>query len=244
MFCQNLFEQKDDLLAKLIGDRLHQESSVRCSIFVDNGVSTTHQGLNTAIAKYFDQFSETIELAHKPFVLNGGEVSKHHDVVYSIHQHLLAAGIDRHCVIIVIGGGAVVDAVGYAAATFHRGVPIIRMPSTVLGQNDAGVGVKNAINALSNKNLIGTFAPPLAVINDAEFLKTLSERDIRAGLAEAIKVALIKSDTFFLKIEETASQLLEPGSSALFDVIHECAQLHINQITQGEILSKKAAPAP
>src|ERR1041385_3756672 len=89
------------------------------------------------------------------------------------------------------------DMVGYAAATAHRSVRHIRIPTTVLSQNDSGVGVKNGINAFGKKNFLGTFMPPFAVINDHTFLTTLNDRDWRSGIAEAIKVALIKDASFF-----------------------------------------------
>ncbi len=106
-----------------------------------------------------------------------------------------------------VGGGAVLDAVGYAAATAHRGVRLIRVPTTVLAQNDSGVGVKNGVNAFAKKNFLGTFAPPSAVLNDAEFLTTLSDRDWRSGISEAIKVALLKDPAFFAFLEDHAAAL-------------------------------------
>ena len=92
---------------------------------------------------------------------------------------------------VAIGGGAVLDAVGYAAATAHRGVRLIRVPTTVLSQDDSAVGVKNGINAFGKKNFVGSFAPPHAVLNDFDLLRTLQDRDWRAGISEAVKVALL-----------------------------------------------------
>src|SRR5262252_6989836 len=104
-------------------------------------------------------------------------------------------------IVVIPGGDAVLDAVGFAAAIFHRGVRHIRCPTTVLAQSDSGVGVKNAINAFGLKNLLGTFAPPFAVINDQAFLDVLPARGKRAGMAEAVKVALIRDGAFFDWIE-------------------------------------------
>ncbi|MCV5942208.1 3-dehydroquinate synthase, partial [Escherichia coli] len=84
------------------------------------------------------------------------------------------------------GGGAVLDMVGFAAATAHRGVRLVRVPTTVLAQNDSGVGVKNSVNAYGKKNWLGTFAPPYAVLNDLPFLTALEDRDWLGGLAEAV----------------------------------------------------------
>ena len=103
----------------------------------------------------------------------------------------------RHDYILALGGGALLDMVGLAAATAHRGLRHVRVPTTTLSQNDSGVGVKNGINAFGKKNFIGAFAPPFAVINDFQLLNSLGERDKRAGYAEAVKVALIRDATFF-----------------------------------------------
>ena len=124
---------------------------------------------------------------------------------------------------------------GYAAATAHRGIRLIRVPTTVLAQNDAGIGVKNGINAFGKKNFLGTFKPPYAVLNDFAFLKTLSDRDWRAGIAEAIKVALIKDPDFFAEISAHADALANRDMAAMQRLIVRCAQLHLNHIaTSGD----------
>jgi 3-dehydroquinate synthase len=142
-----------------------------------------------------------------------------------------AHGICRHSFVVAIGGGAVLDMAGYAAATSHRGVRLIRMPSTVLAQNDSGVGVKNGINQFGKKNFLGTFAPPFAVINDLEFLESLSDRDWRSGLAEAVKVGLIKDASFFEYLEATASSLAHRGTAAMEQTVYRCAELHLEHIS-------------
>jgi 3-dehydroquinate synthase len=135
--------------------------------------------------------------------------------------------------VVAIGGGAVLDMTGYAAATAHRGVRHIRVPTTVLSQNDSGVGVKNGINTFGSKNFLGTFMPPNAVINDFRFLTTLEDRDWRAGIAEAIKVALIKDPSFFDTIRRDAS-ILAPtvrDMAAMQRLIYRCARLHMAHIS-------------
>ena len=97
----------------------------------------------------------------------------------------------------MIGGGAVLDMVSFAAAIAHRGIRVVRFPTTVLAQADSGVGVKNSINLFGKKNFVGTFVPPFAVINDFDFLETLEPRDRIAGVVEAVKVALLKDAAFF-----------------------------------------------
>jgi 3-dehydroquinate synthase len=124
-----------------------------------------------------------------------------------------------------IGGGAVLDMVGYAAATAHRGIRLIRVPTTVLAQNDSGVGVKNGINAFGKKNFLGTFAPPYAVLNDIDFLTTLDDRDWRSGIAEAVKVALIKDANFFEFITTNAKALARRDMDSMQHLVYRCASI-------------------
>ena len=149
-------------------------------------------------------------------VVPGGEAVKNqHDYVEHMLRDLSARRIDRQSFAIAIGGGAVLDAVGFAAAIFHRGVRHVRCPTTVLAQDDSGVGVKNGVNAFGYKNLLGTFAPPFAVINDSAFLDMLPEREKRGGMAEAVKVALIRDADFFRWLEREADALARFEPNAL-----------------------------
>jgi 3-dehydroquinate synthase len=124
--------------------------------------------------------------------------------------------------------------VGYAAAISHRGVKLIRIPTTVLSQNDSGVGVKNSVNYLGKKNFLGTFAPPVAVFNDFQFLNSLEPRDLRGGLAEAIKVSLIKDKSFYLWIQKHSESLLKAEKEIMVEQIYRCAQLHMQHIASGD----------
>ncbi|MEM9030909.1 MAG: 3-dehydroquinate synthase, partial [Pseudomonadota bacterium] len=141
--------------------------------------------------------------------------------------------IDRHSYCIAIGGGAMLDAVGLVAATTHRGVRHIRMPTTVLSQNDSGVGVKNAVNQFGQKNFVGTFAPPFAVLNDLDFIIGLPDREKIGGMAEAVKVALIRDQEFFAWLEQNADALATFETDAMAYMIRRCAELHMRQIGQG-----------
>jgi 3-dehydroquinate synthase len=127
----------------------------------------------------------------------------------------------------------VLDLIGYVAATTHRGIRHVRVPTTVLAQNDSGVGVKNGVNAFGMKNLLGTFAPPFAVLNDIEFLTALEPRDKIAGMAEAVKVALIRDAVFFGWLEAHAEELVTFQPQALAYLIRRCAELHMRQIAHG-----------
>src|SRR2546423_14626428 len=171
-----------------------------------------------------------------PIVLEGGErVKNSYFHVSEIQSHIDRYHIDRHCYVLAVGGGALLDVVGLAAATAHRGVRHVRLPTTTLSQADSGVGVKNGINAFGKKNFIGAFSVPFAVINDFEMLASLPPRDKRAGFIEAIKVSLIRDASFFDTIERDALKLRDFDAEAMEGLIHRCAELHINHIaTSGD----------
>jgi 3-dehydroquinate synthase len=112
-------------------------------------------------------------------------------------------------------------------------VRLVRLPPTTLAQGDAGIGVKNGINAFGKKNFLGVFAPPWAVINDERFLETLSDRDWRAGMVEAVKVALLKDAPFFARLHDDATRLRERDTAAGRHAVRRSGQLHFAHITQG-----------
>jgi 3-dehydroquinate synthase len=143
--------------------------------------------------------------------------------------------IDRHSYLVAVGGGALLDVAGFAAATAHRGLRHVRIPTTTLSQADSGVGVKNGLNAFGKKNFVGTFSPPHAVINDFNLLSTLDARDKRGGYSEAIKVACIRDGEFFDALEQDAEKLNAFAPAAMKSLIRRCAELHLNHIaTSGD----------
>ena len=148
-------------------------------------------------------------------------------------QVINADDLDRRSYVIVIGGGAVLDAVGFAAAIAHRGIRLIRLPTTTLAQADSGVGVKNSVNLFAKKNWLGTFAVPWGVINDARLLATLPDRDFRCGFSEAVKVTVLKDRVGFDEICRLASRIGRRDMTAALPVIRRSAQLHLQHITQG-----------
>lgn len=210
-------------------DRRH-----RLAAFVDRNVAAATPGLRERIAAYVEAHPERLELVAPPVCVEGGEAVKNDPAhVEAIVRRLGDLGIDRHSFVLAVGGGAMLDAVGYAAATAHRGVRLVRVPTTVLAQNDSGVGVKTGINAFGIKNMIGSFAPPFAVINDVRFLETLSHRDRISGIAEAIKVALIRDGAFFAWLERHTEDLAAFRRPAVDRMIRRCAELHMQQIATG-----------
>jgi 3-dehydroquinate synthase len=218
-----------DALSRKEADKLH-----RCGIFVDEGVLSALPDLADQIAAYASFHAKHLTIIGKLVPVPGGERCKNDpDTISRLLEKFSELAIDRHSFVIAIGGGAVLDAVGYAAAIFHRGVRHIRFPTTVLAQDDSGVGVKNAVNSLGLKNLIGTFAPPWAIINDSAFIDCLPAREKRAGMAEAVKVALIRDGNFFRWIESNTAALAQFSRPHLDHLIKDCAELHMRQIRLG-----------
>jgi 3-dehydroquinate synthase len=200
-------------------------------VVLDESLAKAQTSLAKAIEEYLLALAGKLELVAPPLVIEGGErVKNSYFHVSEIHSQVDRFHVDRHSYIIAIGGGALLDMAGLAAATAHRGVRHVRIPSTVLGQNDSGVGVKNGINAFGKKNFVGTFAPPYAVINDFDLLESLPERDKRAGYAEAVKVALVRDAQFFESLERDAEALARLAPEPMEKLIERCAELHIEHI--------------
>jgi 3-dehydroquinate synthase len=234
LFTKRLFSIENEVFVKFLSNFGNPDFNKKILFLIDEGVVQNHLNILNEIKSYFAG-KENLELVSEILILPGGELvkneSKYLDIVLqAIDKH----GIDRHSFVASIGGGAFLDMTGYASAIAHRGVKHIRIPTTVLSQNDSGVGVKNGINYGGKKNFLGTFAPPVAVFNDSEFLKTLSDRDWRSGIAEAIKVALIKDLPFFEWLENNAELLAGRDEKVMNEQIFRCAQLHINHISSGD----------
>src|SRR4029077_16883659 len=234
-FTQNVFEPTN-LVLKTVLDQSGNGRPHKTIVILDEALASTQPDISGRIEAYFETHSEQLQLVCPPIVIEGGERTKNsYFHVSEIHSHLDRYHIDRHSYLIAVGGGALLDVVGLAAATAHRGVRHVRIPSTTLSQDDSGVGVKNGINAFGKKNFIGTFTPPFAVINDFQLLASLPPRDKRAGYVEAIKVALIRDADFFAAIERDAPLLREFEPAAMQRLIYRCAELHLTHIaTSGD----------
>jgi 3-dehydroquinate synthase len=201
---------------------------------VDSGVANAWPQLHGDLRGYVGAHDDRLALVAEPIVVPGGEPVKNDPaVVLHLLSRFDALGMDRHSFVLVIGGGAVLDMACYAAAVAHRGLRVVRMPTTVLSQNDSGVGVKNGVNAFGKKNFLGTFAPPHAVVNDSRFLATLDRRDMLAGMAESVKVALIRDAGFFEWISDRAEALSTGAASAVEPLVRRTAELHLAHIAGG-----------
>jgi len=233
-FTHEVFAPGNSLLREVLSG--NEGRTQRVLLVLDESLAQARPGIVTEIESWFANASPQIKLVCPPLVIEGGERTKNsYFHVSEIHSHIDRFHIDRHSWVIAVGGGALLDMAGLAAATAHRGVRHIRIPTTTLSQADSGVGVKNGINAFGKKNFIGTFAPPAAVINDFEMLRSLSDRDKRAGYVEAVKVALIRDRNFFGAIEADAENLAEFEVVAMERLIRRCAELHLDHIaTSGD----------
>lgn len=206
----------------------------RFAVVIDSQVARADPVLVRGFQAYACRHDDALDLVAAPHLVKGGELIKNdHLTVLGLQSWLHKLRMDRHACLVIVGGGSVLDMAGYAAATTHRGIRVIRVPTTVLAQNDSGVGVKTAINAFGAKNFLGTFTPPFAVINDHDFIATLPDRDRIAGMAEAVKVAAIRDTVFFEWLETHVERLRSFEPQAMRWMIRRCAELHMHHIGQG-----------
>ncbi len=234
-FTEQVFSPRNLTLRDTLTDE-KTGTTHKALVVMDEALCRAQPGFAEHVKVYFDRHSDRLNLVCNPMQFEGGERTKNsYFHVSEIHSKIEMHHIDRHSYVIAVGGGALLDMVGLASSTAHRGVRHVRIPSTTLSQADSGVGVKNGINAFGKKNFIGAFAPPYAVINDFDLLSSLSDRDKRNGYIEAVKVALIRDREFFEWIETNAKPLADFSPEPMRQLIHRCAELHINHIaTSGD----------
>jgi 3-dehydroquinate synthase len=235
-FTEGVFAPGNPLLAAelLQGVPSSRAGRGKVLLVIEEALAAARPGLVPQVEAYFAARADRLHLVCPPVRVAGGESVKNdwslvERMLELIHRH----HIDRHNHVVVVGGGALLDMVGLAAATAHRGVRLIRIPTTTLAQDDSGVGVKNGVNAFGKKNFVGTFAPPTAVINDFDLLASLPERDKRAGYVEAVKVACIRDADFFRRLEGDAAALAAFKPEAMKHLIRRSAELHLNHIATG-----------
>ena len=219
LFTENYLSSKELIKIKA--------SNAQVFLCFDEGFLKKWPSLSSELNSYFGS-----HLPSAKFL--GGEQSKTglnrlEDILTAFNNASLAKG----SYVLAFGGGSFLDVVGLASSLFHRGLKLVRFPTTVLAQNDAGIGVKNGLNLLNQKNCIGTFAVPEAVINDFRFISTLPDRDLRSGIAEAIKVALLKDQAFFNWLYENRKSLSQFKTPQMNKMIRRCAELHLLHIAQG-----------
>ncbi|MGB1937178.1 MAG: 3-dehydroquinate synthase [Akkermansiaceae bacterium] len=227
-FTRHAFDHGNRQLA----DLLLTDGNAKVLTFIDNGVAKAFPDLKVQVAEYLECLPGIV--SRGVVVQTAGEECKRDtSILQDAWDTIEEAGIDRHSYILCIGGGAYLDVIGLAAATAHRGIRLVRFPTTVLAQDDSGVGVKNGINAYGKKNFLGTFAVPYAVINDFSFLHGQPEADRRSGIVEAVKVALVKDASFYRWIEEHGEQLAKLNPHILEETVERSALLHAAHIAYG-----------
>jgi 3-dehydroquinate synthase len=229
-FTRGVFHPDNPVLAEALCSR-EPDRRHRVMVVVDRGVANAWPNLAVSIAEYAERHASRVCLAGEPLIVEGGEDAKNDlvavaQVVAALDRHRM----DRQSFALLVGGGALLDVAGYAASTAHRGVRVVRVPTTTLSQADSGVGVKNGVNAFGKKNYLGTFAPPFAVLNDSLFLWTQSRRDLVCGLAEAMKVALLRDAPFFEWTRANTAQLARGEREVIEHAVRRSAELHLAHI--------------
>lgn len=231
-FTRAAFDPANPTLATLLPGDPGQPAKVL--VCVDQGVVQANPNLQADITAYFDHHTDTLpRIAGFRSIVGGESVKNELSNLEALLGEIDRAHLDRHSYILVIGGGAVLDMVGFAAAIAHRGIRLVRMPTTTLAQADSGVGVKNGVNMFGKKNFIGAFAVPWAVVNDLTLLDGLSDREWRSGLSEAVKVALLKDAGLYRLISKRAEHLGRRDRALADDIIQRSAHLHLDHIAHG-----------
>jgi 3-dehydroquinate synthase len=231
VFTDHVFAPDNPALHTLL-HRLGEPAPPRAILYLDAGATAAIPTLSASAAAWCRKWQ--VPLAAPPAILPGGEPVKNDwPLIQRLIQEMLDLRLDRHAFVIITGGGALLDAVGFAASLVHRGLRVVRIPTTALAQCDGGVGVKTAVNFAAGKNAIGTFAPPFGVINDFQFLLPLPDRQWRGGVAEAIKVAIIRDHSFFGFICENTPAFRQRRQGPMRLLVERCAELHLDHIRAG-----------
>jgi len=236
VFTHGLFHPTNGVLREILDPAIEHHPNPGMVVVIDDAVAVSFPHLADQVTAYLHDHIPRLRMSAAPCIVRGGESLKSNRPEVDRLVRLMAdAQLDRHSFVLAIGGGAVLDGVGFAASLIHRGLRLIRVPTTVLSQNDGGVGVKTAINDPAGKNFIGTFAPPFAVMNDFDLLISLPDEHWRSGIAEAFKVALIKDAGFFDWLCAHALELAARDMNAMEELVFRCAELHLTHIrTSGD----------
>lgn len=210
------------------------ERKARVQFWLDENLLSARPEMEATLQDFGNRNRDRITLAGNIQVVPGGEAIKNDiHILERMLGVMNAANLDRRSYVVVIGGGAVLDAVGFAAAIAHRGIRLIRLPTTTLAQADSGVGVKNSVNLFGKKNWVGTFAVPWGVINDTALLSTLPDREFRCGFSEAVKVSLLKDPAMFAGLCQQARQIAAREMSVATSYLRQSVTHHLLHITRG-----------
>lgn len=163
-----------------------------------------------------------------------GDVNKTRETKAFLEDQMLSLGLMRDTCVIAMGGGVVCDMAGFVAATYCRGVPVVYIPTTLLAMVDASVGGKTGVNTSQGKNMIGTFTQPKSVFIDTHYLSTLSKDELKNGLVETIKHALIVDEQFFAWLQLCASDVLRMRPSVLQSLIYQSVEIKAKIVAEDE----------
>ncbi len=228
-FTGNVFATGNETLSEILSAESGHSSNI--AVFVDANVARSRVNLVEKIGNYFKKYLP--EKSPKVHIIPGGEQIKNAESNFKrILDDLEQSRLCRKSFVIAVGGGAVLDAVGFAAAITHRGLRLIRIATTTLSQADSAMAVKNGINAFGKKNYMGVFTTPWAIVNDEATLETLTTDHWRAGFSEAIKVALLKDPLLFEYIHRNCDGIRSRNLEIAIPVIRRSARLHFDHITQ------------
>ncbi|MBU2515687.1 3-dehydroquinate synthase [bacterium] len=236
IFTRDIFAPENQSIKELI------PTGAEVFALIDSGLMETNPELLKHLTQYLQINNYKGPVENLIAVPGGEQIKNNPEEIKKIIKCIENNGLNRHSYLIAIGGGAVLDAVGFAASIVHRGIRHIRIPSTVLSQNDSGMGVKNGINHLGHKNFLGAFCPPEGVIVDYHLLNTLPDRYYRAGISEAFKVAIIKDSDFLVWLTENAHKASRRCQAEMEQLVQRCALLHLNHIaSSGDPFEKESA---
>ena len=231
-FTSDLFGEDQSVLADLLESS--DKNPARVQFWIDQNVAAGSPQLVERVKRFSEANPERVKrVGSIQFVPGGEEIKNDIHILERMLKVFNVSNLDRRSYVVAIGGGAVLDAVGFAAAIAHRGLRLVRIPTTTLSQGDSGVGVKNGVNLFTKKNWLGAFAVPWGVINDAEMLTTLSNRDFIAGFSEAVKVSLLKSPVVFEQICADAKSIGGRNMGRALPIIKASAKMHLDHITLG-----------
>jgi 3-dehydroquinate synthase len=171
---------------------------------------------------------------HATHLMDDAESAKNLFTLEKLSRSLVRAGIDRHALIIAVGGGVVGDVAGFAASSCKRGVALVQIPTTLISQVDSAVGGKTGVNLPEGKNLVGTFYPARLVLVDSALLKPLPERQYRGGLAEVIKYGIIADAKLFAFLEKNFDAVLRRDPASLAYIISRSLEIKAHVVSRDE----------
>ncbi|CAA0083241.1 3-dehydroquinate synthase [BD1-7 clade bacterium] len=229
VFCDQGAEQAVDALSSFLNS---VQTTYQVAVCVDRGFVLQQSDKIDLLMLQLNELQKRrrrMQLVEAPLLITGGEDNKNTQMTEQIFQQLMDAGVSKDGILVVVGGGSLQDLMGFVAASFRGGLQVVRMPTTVRSQIASPVVVSCGVNAFHQRNLLGALHVPSAVVIDPCFTASLPHRDRRAGIAEAVKVALAYDREFFQWIEAHAQRFQTSSDGGLHALINRAAQINICQ---------------